>query len=315
MKKLLSIFNKYSFALGIILFLIILAKTDMKSIIENITHVNLLYLILALLLVFPMFTIKALCWNYIKRRQGIKYSLKDSLIMYWSGMSAGFITPGRIGELTKALYLKKDGYSFGKSFVSVFLDRVSDLFFLGLFVTIGLFFLFIDITKQIYFILLIVFLMAIIIISAIKKKWLNRVLKSFFRVIIPNEYKNSWETNSQEFLNDIKTYNIKNYLIIFLITLFSYSFYYLQMYLLAKGCNLNIPFLYLAFSLTVAGLITLLPISVSGIGTRDAALILLFSSFAISTEQVITFSSLIVLTSLFTMIIGIFAWIIKPFRF
>jgi len=262
-----------------------------------------------------MFTIKALCWNYIKRRQGIKYSLKDSLIMYWSGMSAGFITPGRIGELTKALYLKKDGYSFGKSFVSVFLDRVSDLFFLGLFVTIGLFFLFIDITKQIYFILLIVFLMAIIIISAIKKKWLNRVLKSFFRVIIPNEYKNSWETNSQEFLNDIKTYNIKNYLIIFLITLFSYSFYYLQMYLLAKGCNLNIPFLYLAFSLTVAGLITLLPISVSGIGTRDAALILLFSSFAISTEQVITFSSLIVLTSLFTMIIGIFAWIIKPFRF
>ncbi len=315
MKKFLSIFNKYSFALGIILFLVILSKTDIKSIAENITHTNPLYLILALLLAFPMFTIKALCWNYIKRKQGIKYSLKDSLIMYWGSMSAGFITPGRIGELTKALYLKKDGYSFGKSFVSIFLDRISDLFFLGLFVAIGLFVFFVDVTKQIYFILLIVFLMAVIIIFAIKKKWFNRILKSFFRIIIPNKYKNSWKINSQEFLNDIKTYSVKNYLIIFLITLFSYSFYYLQMYILAKECNLNIPFPYLAFSLTATGLITLLPISVSGIGTRDAALILLFSSFAISIEQVITFSSLILLTSLFTMIIGIFAWIIKPFRF
>ncbi len=315
MKKLLSILNKYSFVLGIILFLIILTRTNVKSIIENITHANPLYLIFALLLTFPMFTLKAWCWNYIKRKQNIKYSLKDSLIMYWSSMSAGFVTPGRIGELTKALYLKRDGYSFGKSFVGVFLDRVSDLFFLGLFVVVGLFVFFIDVKKQIYFILLIVFLIIVIVVFAIKKKWLNRILKSFFRIIVPNKYKNSWEINSQEFLNDIKTYNAKNYFIIFLITLFSYLFYYLQMYVLTKSCNLNVPFLYLAFSLTVTGLITLLPISVSGIGTRDAALILLLSSFAVSTEQIIAFSSLILLTSIFATVIGVFAWIIKPLRF
>ena len=86
------------------------------------------------------------------------------------------------------------------------------------------------------------------------------------------------------------------------------------MYILAKGVGLNIPFLYFAISVTIAGFITLIPISVSGIGTRDAALILLFTPFLIPKEQIIVFSALILLMSLFTAFVGLICWLIKPIR-
>ena len=60
----------------------------------------------------------------------IKYSLKDSFLMYCSGLYLGVVTPGRMGEIAKALYLKKDGYSMGKSLVGAVLDRLADFIFL-----------------------------------------------------------------------------------------------------------------------------------------------------------------------------------------
>lgn len=315
MKSILQIFKKYSFVLGLILFFTILSRSNLRLIAMNIKNVNVLYVIAALLLTFPMFTVKALCWNYIKRKQGIKYSLKNSILMYWSGMSIGFVTPGRIGELAKVFYLKNDGYSTGKSFVSMFLDRLSDLVFLVIFILLGLCIFYLKLIKNLYPIIIIATIGILIVFVLIKRGLITTLFNKMFQFMIPKKYVNSWKINFQEFMKDVKSYSLKNYLIILLITLFSYAFYYLQIYVLSRGCGLNIPFLYLSFSMTIAGLISLLPISISGIGTRDATLILLFSTFLISREQIVTFSSLVLLASLFSTVIGLFAWLIKPLRF
>jgi len=87
------------------------------------------------------------------------------------------------------------------------------------------------------------------------------------------------------------------------------------MYILALGINIHIPFSYLVFAVTMAGFISLIPISISGIGTRDAALILLFAPFAILKEQAIVFSTLILLMFLFAAVIGLICWFIKPIKF
>ena len=125
--------KKYSFLLGLVLFIIILSKSNLSGIFQNIKNINPFYLILASLVSFPMLFNKALCWNYIKRQQGIKYNLKNSFLMYCSGLYIGILTPGRLGEIAKALYLKKDGYSTGKSLVSAILDRLTDFVFLLIF--------------------------------------------------------------------------------------------------------------------------------------------------------------------------------------
>lgn len=310
-----SIFlKKYSFLIGIVLFIIILSRVNLEEIFQNIKEINPFYLILAILINFPMLINKTLCWNYLKRRQGIKYKLKDSFLMYYSGLFIGILTPGRLGEITKALYLKKDGYSMGKSLVSAILDRFTDFVFLLVFLFIGSLFLVTGFQKQIFIIVLGIIIVIILFIIFLKIGLIKWLLNKIFQIFIPEKYQKSWQINFQDFINDLKIYKLKEYLIIFIITTLSWVFYYSQMYILAKGTNLNIPFLYLAVSVTIAGFVTLIPVSISGIGTRDAALIFLFSPFLIPKEQVIIFSALILLMTLFAALIGFICWLIKPIR-
>jgi len=54
--------------------------------------------------------------------------------------------------------------------------------------------------------------------------------------------------------------------------------------------------------------------NILGIGTREAALFFFLSPFLILKEQIIVFSSLILLMYLFTVCIGLICWLIKPIQ-
>jgi len=312
--KISNYFKKYSFLIGIILFIIILQNLDIKEIIKNIKDINILYLLAVIALLVPTLIIKSFCWNYILRKQKIKYSLKDTFIMYCSGLYFGIITPGRIGEITRALYLKKDGHSMGKSLMSIVLDRISDFAFLFLFILLGGLFFVTTFQKEILIFVIGIIIIIVFFLFFLKIGLIKWFLNKLFQILTPKKYQKSWKINFQDFINDLKIFSFKNYLIIFLITAFSWSFYYFQAYLFAKGMNINIPFLYLTISVTIAGFITLIPISISGIGSRDAALILLFAPYAVPKEQIIIFSALILLIALFTAFIGLICWLIKPLK-
>jgi len=305
--------RKYSYFFGIFLFVIILAKTDLESILVNIKNVKLSYLVFAALFSFPVLLVKSYCWNYLKKRQNINYSLKDSFLMYGVGLYIGSVTPGRVGELSRALYLKKDGYSFGKSMVSLVLDRLADVIFLLLFLLFGLLFFFNFFHQQILiFIIIIIFLLIIFFIN-LKSNLIKSLLRKMFYVIIPNKHQKSWKVNLQDFIDDIKIYKFKNYLIVFFLTAFSWFFSYIQIFIVAKSVGIiNVPFLLLSVIFTILSFINLIPISILGIGTRETALIFFLNPFIISKEQIIVFSSLILAMYLFNALIGLICWLIKP---
>jgi len=314
-KPIFCYLKRYSYLFGIFLFIIILIRIDIGSILENIKNVKLSYLALATLFSFPILLVKSYCWNYIKRKQNIHYSLKDSFLMYGVGLYIGSVTPGRIGEASRALYLTKDRHSLGKSIVSLVLDRLSDFVFLLVFIFLGLLFFLDLVSKQILIALATAIFLIVLFFIFLKSSPTKSILKKSFHFLIPNKYKKSCKINFQDFVKDIKIYNFKDYLIIFLITAFSWFFYYIQMFIVAQSANIaNISLLHLSIILTVVGFITLIPISISGIGTRDTALIFLLTPFAIAKEQIIIFSSLILLMYIFTTLIGFVCWIIKPIK-
>jgi len=315
MKKIIDFLKKHLSFLGIILFIFILFKSNLGEILKNIKNVNFSYLILAAALALPILLNKTWCWNYIKRKQGIKYNLKDSFLMYCSGIYVGTLTPGRMGEVIKALYLKKDGYSMGRSLVSIALDRISDLVSLVAFILLSSLFFITVFQKQILILVLGIIIFILLFVIFLKIGLIKWFFKKMFYVFIPEKYRKSWKINFQDFIDDFKIYKLKNYIIIFLISILSWFFYYLQTYILSKAINIDVPFLYLAITVTTAGLITLIPVSVAGIGTRDAALILLLAPFSIFREQAILFSALILLMSLFAALVGLTCWLYKPIRF
>jgi len=308
--------KKYSYLFGIFLFVLIIAKADLETILQNIKNVKPFYLAIAALSGLPGLFIKSYCWNYIKKKQNIYYSQKESFLMYGVGLYIGSVTPGRVGEASRIIYLTKDGHSLGKSLVSLILDRMSDFIFLLVFLFLGLFF-FLDLANKQVLLFLVTAIFLIILLFVFLKSNLNKpIFKKLFRFLVPNKYKKSLKVNFQDFVKDIKIYSFKDCLIIFLITAFSWFFYYIQMYIVAQSVNItNIPLLHLSMILTVVGFITLIPISISGIGTRDAALIFFLTPFIIAKEQIIIFSSLILLMYLFNTLIGFVCWLIKPIQF
>ncbi len=308
--------KKYSYLLGIFLFIIILTQINLTVILTDIKNVKLSYLFLALLFSFPVLLAKSFCWNYLKKKQGINYTQKDSFLMYGSGLYIGSVTPGKIGEISRIIYLKKDGHSFGKSLVSLILDKISDFVFLLIFLFFCLPFFLDLINKQILIFLVTITFLIILIFGLLKSKLSQTLFKKLFYFFIPIKYQKSWKVNFQDFIKDIKIYSFKNYLIIFLITAFSWLFYYIQMYIVAQSANItNIPLLDLSIILTIVGLIALIPISIAGIGTRDAALIFFLTPFLIPKEQIIVFSSLMLLIYLFHTFIGLICWLKKPISF
>jgi len=106
-----KILKKYSFLIGIIIFILILNKLEFREIINIFDKINFYYFSSAVLLLIPLLLIKAYRWNYIKKTQGIIFSIKDSFLINNISLAIGFITPGRLGELTKILYLKNKKYS------------------------------------------------------------------------------------------------------------------------------------------------------------------------------------------------------------
>jgi glycosyltransferase 2 family protein len=309
MNLFLKPFKKYSYLLGLILFAIIILKMNPGKFWQGIENIKISWIIFASLAIFPVILTKVWCWGYILRTQGIRYNFKDAFLMYHSGIYLGILTPGRIGEAAKVFYLKRDGYSFGKSLVSIILDRLTDLIFLLGFVFFGSLFFFAIYRKEIM-----VFFGGLVVISFLMALFMRRgvikwILKKVFNFFVPKNKQGLWKINFYDFINDLKIYNLKNYVVIMLITTLSWFAYFFQMYLLAQGVGINVPIVYFSIAITITGLLTIIPLSIAGIGTRDAALIFLLSPFLILKERIIVFSSLILSMSLLTALMGFFCFL------
>jgi uncharacterized membrane protein YbhN (UPF0104 family) len=82
-------------------------------------------------------------------------------------------------------------------------------------------------------------------------------------------------------------------------------------FMLALSLGLNISYWYLLVSLAISSAVAILPISISGLGTREATFILLFSLIAIVPEEAISFSLLVLAWNLLPMLPGAILYVSK----
>ena len=129
---------------------------------------------------------------------------------------------------------------------------------------------------------------------------------------IPERYRENAKTWFSDFCNAIKTLNTRQLVLATSMTFLGWIIYILTMYLLVLSIDIHIPFLYLATCVSIAAVITLIPITISGIGTRDATLIILFSYLGLSKEPAIAFSLTILFMYAVNGLIGLVAWLKKP---
>ena len=113
-------------------YFILFSKIDFGGTLNIFKNINLYIFILSLFIGIPYFLMANVRWNLLLKSQGIAYSYRNSLIIYLVGVSIGTITPGKLGELAKFYYLKKDGNPSLPSLLVTLVDRILDLIILAL---------------------------------------------------------------------------------------------------------------------------------------------------------------------------------------
>jgi len=304
----IKILKKLYILIGLALFVFILYNVNFAELVKSIKAADLNLIILGLALVIPSILIKSWRWNYLKKVQGIEYKLWDSFLMYNVGFFAGGFSPSQFGELIKIYYLKKDGYSLGKSLSNIILDRLIDAIYLIIISYIGIVIFFRQFSSIINEVA-IFSLVAFFLIVLLSRK---EIIKKIIHKLIPGHHLDRWKISYDDFIKNLKLPLKRSYLYAFMITVLAWIVYYIQMEIFCLSVKLTIPPLQLAFAVTIAGLVTLLPVSILGMGTREVALITFLYPYYSDVSQVIIFSELILMANIFGYLIGVLCWLIKP---
>ena len=103
----MNIYNKLIFILvsTIILYTGFLVFADVKSVYEKINAMNLDYLPIIILLPPFSWLILFVRWNLLLKNSGVCIPIKESLKIYLAGYALS-MTPGKVGELLKAHFIK-----------------------------------------------------------------------------------------------------------------------------------------------------------------------------------------------------------------
>ncbi|MCI0416527.1 flippase-like domain-containing protein, partial [bacterium] len=281
---------------GLILLGLLLWKLDSSAVFSVMRRTAPAFLVLAILLNLPQIFLKALRWRFLMFAQGIRYSTLNASLSYFGSIFVGLLTPGRLGEFVKTIHVSRDcDIPAARAFPSVLVDRLFDLYALLLFGGAALLSGAQQKSNALLFaesaLLLIVPMIAILHGATFERiqSWAIRAGKLGKKLFDEG----SWLQELRLFLLTLRWNHI---LVALLLTSFAYVIFFGQCYLLALGLGMEIEFLKICFAVSLGSLVTLIPISISGLGTREAVMIAYLGTAGISPELSLGYSLLVFVT-------------------
>ena len=296
--------------IGILLFAyILLYRIDLSSLKSIFYQVRLFPLLFAVALAVPFILLKAVRWQILLQDLAIPLSRGRAFSLYAIGLFAGYVTPGQLGEFSKAIFLKKLGFTYDVSIISILFDRIFDLFILLLLALIGAMAFRELLLSQIaifIFFFSAVFILLLLFASPSIRSYLYKTVGAS---LLPARLKEILRSSS--LMQRVAKLSLARLTIlkVGLMSLAAFSFAFFRYYLLILSLNISLPFWYFIGSVAIASVVSLLPISFAGIGTRDAVLIYLFKFFSLGQEVAISFSLLILLIAATNMVVGFICWL------
>jgi len=278
--------------IGIALFLYILIRLDISRVFNEIVHIKLNYLGFVVFLVFLFLIIQTIKWFVIARVQKIKVPFAKAFKINIISAFYSFITPSKLGGIIRADYLRKyNSGNLGKGVSNFVIDKILDLCSL-VFIVIVVLTLFknvLPIHYLYYSLMLLVFLLIFILILRDEKKT-KFLLGAAYKKLVPEKIKEKTRQGLHSFYENMPK---KRYFILFfLINLFNWVYLYTIMFFIGLSLGINVSYFYFLAILPVSTLIGQIPITINGLGTREAVMISLFGLLHVEAAKVFSMSIL-----------------------
>ncbi|MEN3045662.1 MAG: lysylphosphatidylglycerol synthase transmembrane domain-containing protein [Candidatus Hydrothermales bacterium] len=263
------------FLLGVIFY-----RIDINELLKLYKRINFKYLVPAILAYYFAFLFLSLRWKFLLLEHSSKVRLSEIFKVYLLGMLINTVSPSTLGVDVLRGYLIEKKIKSGKSFAfaSVLIDRIVGLFGIFSFAPFGL--LFIKGIPNSHILLLFCIFISFSIISLLFVTQ-SHFFEVNFKKLIKSVPLLGINKKIENFYNSYKTYSKYKKLLFFsfILTIFLQVFFSIQAYYCARTLSFNIsPFVFI-FIIPLINALNLIPLTISGLGVREAGFYILFSKY------------------------------------
>ena len=282
---------------GIFIFAYILMNIDVAKTLDIILRADPLFVLLGASMIVIAVIVKSIKWKFLIALYDKEYPLSKIIKSWLMGFSISMVTPARVGDISRAYYIK-DKMGVGKGMITVVADRIIDVAILFSLAILGFIFFigfFTQYSSIFYWVIGLFLLFIAGVYLSTKKRVIRTVLRPIFSRFVPEKHKSKINLTFNDFYDGLGTMrkNKRNVVIASLLGIVVWFFSIIQYYLLAIAIGIQVPIAYFLSIVPIVVLLDMLPISFSGIGTRDAALILFLSLVSVGKEYAISLSLLV----------------------
>ncbi|MDP8254605.1 MAG: lysylphosphatidylglycerol synthase transmembrane domain-containing protein [Candidatus Alcyoniella australis] len=293
--------------IGLGLFAWIISRVDVESMGERLSTADPWLALWAVLVTVFVLAVKAWRWKLLLKSLGIEVEYREVLRLYALGWYGGAISPGQLGEFFRIIPLIRRGHPAQDAFLSSLLDRLLDL---AMLVLLGLVALYVLLGVPLYWplgIVLAALASAIAMVVWMRtrgaplflERWATRALSRLgednaerFRAHLANLIKRPWSVLTVPAL----------------LSVLAAAIIALRAVLMGWSLGIDVAWYYLFLAGAGASLMAIVPISIQGIGTRDAAMILLLGAVGVEPEAALSFSLFFLALMLMHGLIGWLTW-------
>lgn len=267
----------------------ILSTVDWARAIQALIRLNPVYLVGYAVCFVAMMLVRSARLRLALSKLGHPLTFRDCYVATLEPAFMGTITPGRLGEFTRVGYICAHGVSLQEAVSVVTVERLIDICVLLVFGVGGMIYIFAPAPYH-FSGGLIVALGLLLLYGAIRGyDFIFRCLQTYLGWIL--RWEPSFVTRHRQALTGSFYVVMKRAAVpIFLFGLVCIVLNFGQVFLLAKAFGFEVDYLVVIFAYTAATLVSLLPISVGGLGTREATYIMIMGREGVLKEQALLFS-------------------------
>ncbi len=271
-------------AVSVFLIAVLIYKSDINRYIALMKNLSPTYLLVALLLTIFSIILSAYKWRLLVIAQGFSVPLNSLIKSYFVGLFFNNFLPTSIGgDVVRAYDLKKMISNGPAAAASVVAERVLASFTLGLIVLCGMALSIDSLASYKYIAVVFVMICFASLFAVVYAHKIGSLLQRFNMSII-NKLKDTADSVS----SSVKKRPV-------LVRVLVYSFLFQLMVVLInvfviKALGLNVPIAFTLLFIPIIFAITMLPISMNGLGVREATYAYFFAQVGLSTEEAVTIS-------------------------
>ena len=303
--------------IGILLFLYILLNVNIPVLLEILSNINYFFLAIVILVYFASLLFRVLKWKWITNIISREFSFGDAMISYLVGIAFSTVTPAKMGDILRIFYVRRKDVEYGDAISALVMDRIIDmlmLFLIGILALLTFSWFYGIQVIPVWIVTLIAAAFIVFVIIIFSRRIMETICIPLMRHLIPARWKDRAMVQFNHYFTGINLLLSAPASMAKAVSagLVSWILPFFYAYFMALALGIDLPLNFFVVIIPIIAIIELLPVSISGIGTRDLALIYLFGLQGVSPEAAVAFSILYLFICYW--MIGILVWLKFPIK-